>query len=137
MSEAPNHLDEQARSKWAEVLPILESRGDLDQGVLDALAAYCVAWSQWSAAQAKVAELGPVVKSAAGFAIVSPYVTVAAQAERRMRQWATELKLTPKARGKADGVGQKPQRDQGGGLLRLLNGTAPKTAKPKGRKKTA
>ena len=96
----PEHLDEQARAKWAEVLPILEGRDDVDQGVLDGLAAYSVAYSQWVAAQAKIAELGTLIKSAAGFAIVSPYVTVAAQAERRMRQWASELKITPKSRGR-------------------------------------
>ncbi|MCG2683983.1 MAG: phage terminase small subunit P27 family [Planctomycetales bacterium] len=97
----PQHLDSAAVSKWAELLPALEKRGDLDQGTLDALAAYCVAYSQWVEAQAKIAELGSVIKSASGFAIISPFVTVAAQAERRMRQWATELRLTPKARGKA------------------------------------
>jgi P27 family predicted phage terminase small subunit len=102
VNAVPEHLDQQARQKWAAVYSLLEGRGDeLDTGTLDALTAYVVAWSQWMAAQEKVAELGPVIKSAAGFAIVSPYVTVAAQAERRMRQWAAELKLTPKTRGKA------------------------------------
>lgn len=98
----PDHLDAQARAKWAEVLPILQERGDtLDAGTLDAVEAYAVAWSQWLQAQAKVAELGTVIKSAAGFAVVSPYVGIAAAAQRQMRQWAAELKLTPKARGKA------------------------------------
>ena len=39
----------------------------MDQGTLDALAAYCQAWSRWTAAEAQVSTLGPVVKSPAGF----------------------------------------------------------------------
>ena len=101
MSEAPAHLDEQARAKWAELAPTL----DVTQpGVADALAAYATAWSRWTAAEAKVNELGAVVKSPAGFAVANPYVAIAAAAQRQMRQWATELRLTPKARGrKAEG----------------------------------
>ena len=118
----PQHLDEQAQQKWAEVLPILEGRGDVDQVTLDGLEAYAVAFSQWRAATAKIDELGSVIKSAAGFAVVSPFVTVAAQAERRMRQWATELKITPKARGGRKGepesavsaILKQMDRDKGG-----------------------
>jgi P27 family predicted phage terminase small subunit len=112
--EAPEHLDDQAKAKWAQVVGILDERGEpLDAGTLDAAAAYCVAWSQWTAAQAKVAELGTVIKTPSGIAAVSPYVGVAAQAERRLRQWATELRLTPKARGKAEA-------GEGGGAIGAL-----------------
>jgi P27 family predicted phage terminase small subunit len=102
MKNAPKHLDKQARAKWAEVLPILNGRGNVDQGTLDALAAYCQAWSRWTAAEAQVNTLGAVVKSAAGFAVANPYVAIAAAAQRQMRQWAAELRLTPKTRDKAN-----------------------------------
>jgi phage terminase small subunit len=59
---------------------------------LDALAAYCQAWSRWTAADAKVNELGAVVKSPAGFAVPNPCLALAAQAQRQMRQWATEVR---------------------------------------------
>ena len=52
----PAHLDGEARRKWAELYPVLDERGDIDQGTADALAAYSVAWSQWIAAQAQVTE---------------------------------------------------------------------------------
>jgi P27 family predicted phage terminase small subunit len=100
MNEAPLNLDDEGRRKWGEVYPILESRGDVDQGTLDALTAYCSAWSQWLAAEAQVKTLGAVVKSAAGFAQENPFLTVARKAQTAMRQWAGELRLTPKARGK-------------------------------------
>jgi P27 family predicted phage terminase small subunit len=88
----PEHLDDQARAKWAEVWPIVAQRESIDQGVIDALAGYCLAYSRWTAAEAKVNELGAVVKSPAGGAVPNPYVAVAAQAQRQMRQWAQELR---------------------------------------------
>jgi P27 family predicted phage terminase small subunit len=94
----PAHLDEQARAKWADVLPILAERGELDPGTLDALAVYCQAWARWTAAESKVSELGTVVKSPAGFAVPNPYLSVAKDSQRTMRQWGAELGLSPAAR---------------------------------------
>ena len=88
----PAHLDDEARRKWAEVLPVLETRGDIDQGTADALAAYCVAWSQWTAAEAQVQTLGLVVKSAGGFAQENPYLGIARKAQVAMRQWLDKLR---------------------------------------------
>ncbi len=90
---APEHLDQAARAKWAEVLPILEGHGDVDQGTLDALAAYCSAWSRWTAAEQQVGTLGLVVKSPAGFPVANPYAAVAKDAQRQMRQWGNVLGL--------------------------------------------
>lgn len=122
----PEHLDEQALAKWAEVLPILEGRGDLDQGTLDALAAYATAWSRWTAAEAQVSTLGLVVKSPAGFPVANPYAAAAAAASRQMRQWSKVLGLTTRSRKAAE-----PEADQGNGLLRLLAGTSTKGRKTK------
>ncbi len=88
----PGHLDNAARQKWGEVFPVLEARGDIDQGTADSLACYCVAWSQWSEAQAKVAELGLVVKTVAGFAQENPYLGIARKAQVAMRQWLDKLR---------------------------------------------
>jgi P27 family predicted phage terminase small subunit len=103
----PEHLDAAARAKWLEILP---QSPDVERGTLDALAAYCAAWSRMIAAEAKVAELGPVVKSPQGFPQINPYLQVLAQERRAVRQWAEELKLTPKSRGrkKADDQEQDP-----------------------------
>jgi len=103
----PQHLDEQSRAKWSELLPILERRGDVDGGTMDALSCYCSAWSRWTAAEAKVSELGTVVKSPAGFPVANPYVSIAAAAQRQMRQWALELRLTPKSRGRKAESGEE------------------------------
>jgi P27 family predicted phage terminase small subunit len=119
----PEHLDEAGRQKWAEVYAILNKRGDtLDTGTLDALSAYASAWPRWTAAEAKVSELGAVIRSAAGFACISPFVGVAKDAQRQMRQWGDVLQLHRQARrAKA----AKPAEAEGQGtLLRLLSGKA-------------
>lgn len=112
VAEPPAHLDEPARVKWQELAPTLATEAP---GVADALACYCQAWARWTAAEAQVNALGAVVKSPAGFAIPNPYLTVAKDAQRQMRQWATVLGLH-QARRKAD----EHQGDGGGDLLKLL-----------------
>jgi len=104
----PEILDAAARDKWAEVLPILQSRGDVDQGALDALAAYCAAWSQWRGAQEKVNELGLVVKSPTGFPQENPYAVIARKAQCELRRWADVLGLTPAARKRIGIARKKP-----------------------------
>jgi P27 family predicted phage terminase small subunit len=95
----PKHLDAVAVRKFRAVCDILDARGeDLDAGTLDAVAAYASAWSLWIAASQQVAELGPVVRSSTGTAQESPYLAVARKAQVALRQWAAELKLTPKSR---------------------------------------
>jgi len=107
----PKHLDAIAAEKWREILPLLEARGDVDQGSLDAAAAYCVSWATWTEAQKMVDRLGTVVKTAAGLPAVSPYVTIAEKAQRQMRQWLAELRLTPKSR---KGTRSTPSTANGG-----------------------
>ena len=138
LTEPPEHLDAQARRKWAEVFPILQERGNLDAGSLDALAAYCSAWSRWTAAEQQVNTLGTVVKSPAGFPVANPYVGIAAAAQRQMRQWGDAMGLLHKSQGRRKSTDQGQEGGQGGSLLRLLgNGTTTPATKPRGRKATA
>ena len=97
----PEHLDSQARAKWAQVYRILADRGEpLDAGTLDALSCYASSWSQWLSAEAKVKELGLVCKSAAGFAQENPFLSVARKAQTELRRWGDVLKLTPKSKAR-------------------------------------
>ena len=72
----PEHLDEQAHIKWQELAPTLDTT---QQGVADALAAYCVSFSRWTQAEQQVGLLGLVVKSPAGFPVENPYLGVSKQ----------------------------------------------------------
>jgi P27 family predicted phage terminase small subunit len=97
----PEHLDDEGRKKWGEVFAILDGRGDdIDAGILDALACYASAWSQWVQAEGQVKALGMVVKSAAGFATECPYLTVARKAQTELRKWGDVLQITPKSKAK-------------------------------------
>jgi phage terminase small subunit len=74
----PKHLDQVAKRKWSKLIPEIEARGFIYTVDLDALAAYCAAWSRWTKAD--------------------PNNIDAMRALREMRLWARELRLTPKTR---------------------------------------
>jgi phage terminase small subunit len=114
---APGHLDPVATSKWQEIIEVLRARGDtLDAGTLDSAACYAAAWSRLIESEAKLKELGCVIRTAAGFAAVSPYASVQKDAARQLRQFGQALHLDkPGRRAKAT---EEP--DQGGSLLKLL-----------------
>jgi phage terminase small subunit len=88
----PKNLDKIGRGKWREVLPILETRGDVTAAELDLLNCYCQAWASLLDAtddQDKVRWM------------------------RALRQLSSELRLTPRSRT----AKPKDERDP---LLRLL-----------------
>ena len=109
---APKQLDGPARAKWAEVMPVLQGRGAVDQGTADALTAYCLAWARYAAAETALREHGPIVKSPSGYPIQNPWLAVANKAEEQLRKWAGELGLTPasksRLRGRTGGVEAEP-----------------------------
>jgi len=106
----PTHLDVDAQAKWGQLVGTLP---DQQQGTLDALAAYCQAWSRMLAAESKVAELGLITKSPQGFPTANPFLSVLQQERRSLRQWATELRLTPASRAKG-------QRQKQASALQIL-----------------
>jgi P27 family predicted phage terminase small subunit len=122
---SPEHLDPTAISKWQEIAPTLDVT---HPGTADALAAYCVAYSRWTQAEAQVATLGLIVKSPVGFPTENPYLGVVKRALIEMHRWGDVLGLHHRpSRRKAE---QDDEGDQGG-LLRLLGGTSTKGNKTK------
>jgi len=85
----PAHLTPAARAKWLEMLPTL---ADLELTTLDTLTAYAAAWDRMIQAEQKVAELGVIIRASGGTAGVSPYLTVAQQERRAVRQLAEVLR---------------------------------------------
>jgi P27 family predicted phage terminase small subunit len=75
--DAPAHLDDVARAKWIEIVGEIDNR---DQGVLDLLQLYCCTWSRWREAEAKVVELGTIIKSPSGYPVQCPYLAIANRA---------------------------------------------------------
>jgi P27 family predicted phage terminase small subunit len=62
-----------------------------------ALSAYCVLWSRWIDAEAKVREKGFVVRGSEG-PVLNPYLRVAARALEQMKAMLIEFGMTPSSR---------------------------------------
>lgn len=92
--DPPEHLDPVAAEKWREFAsPLCVDEQDLFAGVWDALEMYCVGWSRWTAATAKVQELGEVVKSPSGYPIQNPWLAIANKAFEQTMKAARRLQL--------------------------------------------
>ena len=96
----PSYLSEPARVEWRRIAPELARSGKLATIDADLVAAYSVAFARWREAEARVAELGVVVKSPAGVPIENPYLGVAGRAFKDVLQIGRQLGLSPTARGK-------------------------------------
>ena len=96
----PSHLSEAARAEWYRVAKELHGLGLLTRIDVTALAAYCETFATWVEALDKCREMGLIVKSPNGFPIQNPYLSVASQAEKRMRQWLGEFGMTPSSRSR-------------------------------------
>src|SRR6187397_371066 len=59
----PDWLDEDAKTEWHRLAPVLGRLGVLAETDADALAAYCEAWTTWKGATQKIRQFGMVVKS--------------------------------------------------------------------------
>jgi P27 family predicted phage terminase small subunit len=107
--DAPTHLSDMARAEWDRITVELEAAGLLAQVDRAALAAYCVAWGRWVDAEAKVAELGTVIKAPSGYPIQSPYLAIANKAMEQMKVFLVEFGMTPSSRARI-AAPPKPQK---------------------------
>lgn len=101
----PAELTGAARKEWGRIAKQLDELGLLTQVDRTALAAYCVAYSHWLAAnemlQKPVKEGGGmVVYSANGYPSVSPHWTASQQASKQMLMYLREFGMTPAARSR-------------------------------------
>jgi P27 family predicted phage terminase small subunit len=63
-----------------------------------ALAMFCSTWARHVEAEAKILELGAVVRGATGGAVVSPWIHISTKAIAQCTKLAIELGMTPSAR---------------------------------------
>jgi P27 family predicted phage terminase small subunit len=92
--DPPEQLDLVAATKWVELIPAIWNCHSRALGDIDALTAYCSAWSRWRTADQKVRELGTVIKSPSGYPVQSPFLSIANRAADEMRKWGKLLGLT-------------------------------------------
>ncbi|HEY2837764.1 MAG TPA: phage terminase small subunit P27 family [Pirellulales bacterium] len=98
--ECPEFLDDEARAEWMRTCAALKQMDLLSTADRSTLAAFCVAYSRWVAAEKATQKYGTVVKSPNGFPMKSPYLCIAESALEQMRKLATEFGLTPSSRSR-------------------------------------
>jgi len=86
----PTHLDAEAATKWCQIFGEIKSSDFAD---LDLLTMYCVTWARWKESEAKVAELGTVIKSPSGYPCQSPYLSIANRAAADLLKIGRQLGL--------------------------------------------
>ena len=96
----PDHLSDAAKQEWEFMGKQLLKLGLLTSIDKSAFAAYCVVWDRWVEAEKALAKTGPVVKSANGHPMLSPFYTVANQSLSQMRQYLIEFGMTPSSRSR-------------------------------------
>lgn len=93
--EPPDHLDAEARAKFAEMAQLLARHGVMTELDAGALARYVVIRRRWLEAEAEVKRRGPVVKTANDNIIQNPFLAVANKCLAQMAQIESEFGLTP------------------------------------------
>lgn len=98
--QAPAHLSDAARAEWDRLAGPLIEIGLITTADVACFAAYCESFARWSEAEIQLRQQGTIVKSANGFPIQSPYLSVINSALKQMHVYAAELGLTPSSRSR-------------------------------------
>jgi P27 family predicted phage terminase small subunit len=106
----PEYFSETAAKEWGRMSEQLLRLGLLTAIDYAAFCAYCTIYARWVEAEEALKKTGPVVRSPSGYPMISPYLTVANRALDQMRQYLTELGLTPASRSRIS-VGHGEQND--------------------------
>ena len=96
--KCPDHLHGLQRDCWDEVARILVVKNVYDEDCRQMLAAYCVQYARFLAADEQVQQQGMFVKSKRGSGKYNPYVGLSNTSYDRMVRLASELGLTPVSR---------------------------------------
>lgn len=112
LPRCPSHLKGEARKTWDRAGKALLAIRVMTAADWAALAMFATTWSRHVEAEAKILELGPVVRGATGGAVVSPWVHISAKAIEQATRLAVELGMTPSARARVKIVPAKVQAPQ-------------------------
>lgn len=96
----PSHLSPEAKAEWKRMARRLHGLGLLTELDGTALAIYCQAYGRWVAAEQKLREFGPVIKSPGGMPMQSPFLAIANRAIEQVRSLMTEFGMTPSSRSR-------------------------------------
>lgn len=92
--------DESARTEWTRLAPMLRACKLVTEAERTLLITLCQQWSRYLDAQAKIRDVGMLIKTPAGVPTPNPYLDIQKTAYSMCRQLWIELGLTPSGRAK-------------------------------------
>ena len=125
LPEPPSFLPTDAVNEWWRVVPELRALGILTVLDVQPLAAYCMAYAHWIAAEQALAQMaaedqdfkGLMIKGSTGAYLTNPLVKIARIAAADMLRFAAEFGMTPRARSYLDAAGRLSGPSKFGDLL--------------------
>lgn len=96
----PKHLNAVAAAEFKRLAAELRAAGVLTLVDRDTLATYCATYARWVEAEGKLAEVGLLTKTPAGFVCANPYLSIVHKCIATMKVLAEQLGITPSARAK-------------------------------------
>lgn len=104
--DCPPELGPVARAEWHRLVPELARLNLITHLDRAQLAIYCVAYAQWIEAAEFIQKFGSMVKTASGFPVQSPFVSILNRQADTMIRIASEFGFTPASRAKL--IPEKP-----------------------------
>jgi P27 family predicted phage terminase small subunit len=98
----PKWLEGEGRKEYRRVARLLVDLRVLTEADAVALAAYAQQYQRWVDAEEQVRKLGMLIKSPNGFPIYNPYLSIANQALKTMRQFMQDFGMTPASRSRIE-----------------------------------
>lgn len=102
MPDAPDHLSDNAKSHWNEVVGQLYDAKIMTALDVDALSMYCEAYARWVEANESIRKFGMVVKSPSGYPMQTPWLSISNAAFKQMKDVMVEFGMTPSSRSKVN-----------------------------------
>ena len=96
----PKWLEPEAKKEWRRLAKKMEALGVLTEVDMAAFAGYCQAYARWKEAEEFISKHGSILKTASGYIQQIPQVSIAQQNLKQMRNFCSELGLTPSARSR-------------------------------------
>jgi P27 family predicted phage terminase small subunit len=96
----PEHLDEEARTEWKRMVPILKRMRVLTEADSTALGNLCQAYSTMAQAQRQLSAAGLLYKTQSGYIQPSPLMGIVTQNMKIVQGILAEFGLTPASRSR-------------------------------------
>lgn len=117
--KCPSWLEPDAKKEWRRLSKELEAMGLLTQVDMAAFAGYCQAFARWKEAEEFISKHGSILKTSSGYIQQIPQVSIAQQNLKQIRNFCSELGLSPSARSRLNinNTGGSIESDEMEGLL--------------------